>query len=754
MNAARAAAVAVAVAALACWLPAQQRDGYVGRQACAACHRAEAEAFAGSQHDLAMQEPTAQSVLGDFGGVKVVHGGVETVFSRQGEQFVVRTDGPDGQLRDYPVAYVFGVQPLQQYLLDVGNGRLQALGIAWDSRRREDGGQRWFHLYADLVPPAGDELHWTGLQQNWNFMCAECHSTNLRRGYDVGADRYRTTWSEIDVSCEACHGPGAGHVAWAQLAADDPARAQRLDRALVVQFDERRAVRWQRDGKTGLPVRSRPRATQKELDTCARCHSRRSVFAEDFVPGKPLLDTHFPALLTEGLYRADGQMEDEVYNYQSFLQSRMCQGGVTCSDCHEPHTAKVRVRGNGLCLLCHDPQLDSRAHHHHEPGTEAGKCTACHAPTVTYMGVDARHDHSFKIPRPDLAPSGVPDACTGCHRDQQPQWAVAQLQEWYGRVRKNLYPWTAPFAAARAQRPDATALLLPIARDAQLPAIVRATALHELPLPLEGDAVGVLRHALEEGDPLLRWTATERLGEAGDAEPLRPMLRDPVRGVRIAAADALLGADPAGWSERDASALRSAVAEYEAAQRTNADRPEAHLELGTLALARRDVAGAEQEYRTALRLHPTFMPAFVNLADLFRELGREPDCERTLREGLAKSPRDGHLLHALGLCLVRQGKPVTAVEALQQAVAAAPDEMRFAYVCAVAQQSIGRLDDAITTLDAACTRLPDDATLVALLVDYLLQAGRREDARSRAGAFARRWPDSPIAQQWRQTLLR
>lgn len=747
-------AVLVPGAALWLWLrPAAPAAAaapatYVGRAACADCHAAETAAFAGSQHDLAMQEPTADTVLGDFGGATFTHFDVTSTFARDGDAFTVRTDGPDGKLHDYRIAYVFGVWPLQQYLIDLGGGRLQALGIAWDCRPKSDGGQRWFAIYPDERVPAGDELHWTGIQQNWNFMCAECHSTNLRRGYDAAADRYHTSWSELDVSCEACHGPASRHLAWAR------GDRRAADKGLVVAFDERRSVAWSNNPRTGLPERSRPRPTQKEIDTCGRCHSRRAVFGEDFVPGRPLLDTHWPALLTEGLYHPDGQMQDEVYNYQSFLQSRMGQQGVTCSDCHDPHRAKLRLPGNGVCLQCHEPRLDSRQHHFHEPGSPAARCVACHAPTTTYMGVDARHDHSFKVPQPELAAFGVPDACTGCHQGREPAWAEAQLQQWYGKQRPPRSPWTAAFAAARAHRPDAPAQLLAIARDASLPGIVRATALHELPAPLDAETTGVLHRALAEPEPLLRWAAAVRLGEAGEVEALRPLLRDAVRGVRIAAAGAMLAVDASGWQPADAAALRAATAEYEAAQHGNADRPEAHLNLGNLALARGDTATAEQEYRAALRLHGAFVPAFANLADLFRDLGRDGDCERILRQGLEKAPHDADLHHALGLCLVRQGKPEPAIEALQQAVAASPAEMQFAYVCAVAQQSVGHVDDAIATLDAACARLPDDATLVALLVDYLVQAGRRAEATARAGEWARRWPDAAVVRQWRQTVLR
>jgi len=186
---------------------------YVGRETCGPCHVEQLRAWEGSDHDLAMQPATEDTVLGDFEDVTYTHHGVTSSFYERDGKFFVRTDGPGGELRDYEVAYTFGVRPLQQYLIELPGGRLQALGLCWDTRPAEQGGQRWFHLYPDEPIPHDDPLHWTGRNQNWNYMCAECHSTNLRKNYDLAQDRFDTTWSEIDVSCEACHGPGSGYKA-------------------------------------------------------------------------------------------------------------------------------------------------------------------------------------------------------------------------------------------------------------------------------------------------------------------------------------------------------------------------------------------------------------------------------------------------------------------------------------------------------------------------------------------------------------
>ena len=306
---------------------------FVGSTQCASCHEGSYKAWKGSHHALAMQHASEQAVLGDFSGAKLRYAGVESTFFRRDGKFFVRTDGPDGKLADFEVKYAFGVDPLQQYLVEFPGGRLQALSIAWDARPKASGGQRWFHLYPKEKIDFRDELHWTKRSQNWNFMCADCHSTNLRKGYDAATDQFKSTWSEISVGCEACHGPGSAHVEWAKAKGSDPAKG------LTVALDERRGITWKLDPATGNAVRSAERRSERELEVCAQCHARRAQIAEGYRAGNRFLDHYRPALLSPGLYHADGQQRDEVYVWGSFLQSKMYRQGVTCSDCHEPHSA-------------------------------------------------------------------------------------------------------------------------------------------------------------------------------------------------------------------------------------------------------------------------------------------------------------------------------------------------------------------------------------------------------------------------------
>ena len=331
-----------------------------------------------------MQEVSGETVLGRFDGAEIEHFGARTRFFRKGESFFVSAEGPDGQQADFEIKYTFGVEPLQQYLIELPGGRLQALNVAWDARPKSQGGQRWFHLHPDEPVPVGDVLHWTGPASSWNSTCADCHSTNLRKNYSAALNEYDTRWSEIDVACEACHGPGSRHVEWAS------SHREVLDanKGLLVDLGPD-GGNWTMDAATGIATRTKPRDSQTELNTCAPCHSRRAPISADREPDRPLLDSYVPALLEEGLYYADGQIQDEVYVYGSFLQSKMYRAGVTCSDCHDPHSLRVRDGPDAACARCHLPaKFAVRSHHHHAPGSPGSRCVERHMPATTYMVID------------------------------------------------------------------------------------------------------------------------------------------------------------------------------------------------------------------------------------------------------------------------------------------------------------------------------------------------------------------------------
>ena len=696
---------------------------FVGRAACAGCHAEQDRRWQGSHHDLAMQEANENTVLGDFRDAEFNKDGVVSRFFRKEGRYLVSTDGPDGKLADFQIKYSFGITPLQQYLIELPGGRLQALSISWDSRPKEQGGQRWFHLYANEKIDHTDELHWTKPSQNWNFMCAECHSTNLQKNYDPASRTYHTTWSEIDVACEACHGPASQHVAWAERKPG----FEYIDaktKGLAVLLDERRGVQWTIDSSSGNAHRNAPRSSDKEVQVCARCHSRRAQLFGDNRHGL-LMDSHLPSLLQETLYHADGQINGEVYEYGSFLQSKMYRAGVSCSDCHEPHSLKLRAPGNAVCIQCHGAdKYDTEKHHFHTTGSAGSLCVDCHMPSKTYMVVDPRRDHSFRIPRPDLSERiGTPNSCTSCHSDKSAHWSADKVRQWYGHDPKGYQNYAETLHAVRSgEADDVTARVLALLRDKDQPAIARATATTELGAWLSPELLPLLTEGLSDPDPLVRSAGLQVLESLPPEQRwtiAHERLRDPVRSLRALAAAALAGTPVESIPPGEQADFSRAADDYLASLRLNADDPGAQVNLGNFHAARGELAEAEQAYREALHLDPDRTSAYINLADLFRQINRDNDAEMLLNEGLARQPQTAVLYHSLGLLQVREKNIEAALVSLKRAVELEPVEAHFSYVYAVALSSLGRRQEAQTVVKIALTRAPNNPSLNALNTQLL-----------------------------------
>ncbi|MGO9603567.1 MAG: tetratricopeptide repeat protein [Candidatus Binataceae bacterium] len=690
-----------------------------------------------------MQPATDSTVLGAFNNVSFTSEAATSTFFRAGPKFMVRTDGPDGALHDYEIKYTFGVYPLQQYLIAMPGGRLQALGIAWDSRPLDKGGQRWFFLLPGRKIAKGDPLHWTGIDQTWNFMCADCHSTNVRKNYNARTRSFSTSYSEIDVSCEACHGPGSDHLAWATRQGDWS--SLQSSKGLLISLDERQGASWSVDPVSGDVRRSRPRESEREIQMCARCHSRRAQIHENYVHGQPVGDDYRVAFLDQDLYFPDGQIKGEDYEYGSFIQSRMFHSGVTSSDCHEPHSLKLRAAGNGICLQCHSARrYESPKHHFHKSDSAGARCVNCHMPTRTYMVVDPRRDHSLRVPRPDLSVKlSVPNACTNCHTDKSSQWASDSIDKWYGRGPVGFQHFAQTLHSGIEGAPDARQSLAGLIADREQPAIARATALSmfaayppddtAVQMGIADDSALVRRgaaHALTNSDP--RATITI----------LAPLLRDPVRAVRLEAAEVLAGMPPDSAPPDVSPELRKVIDEYIASQELNADRPEAHLNLALLYAKQNHFDEAEAELKTALSLDPTFAPAAVNLADLYREQNRDQEGERVLHEVISRAPNDASLQYALGLLMVRQKRNAQALRLLAAAARLDPGNARYAYVYAVALNDAGQPNAAIAELEATINLHPYDRDSLGALVNYLAQSGDSAKELTYAQRLAELEPDN------------
>lgn len=697
------AGLAVAAAVVDWWTcrPPGLVADYVGRRVCAECHAREARAWTGSDHDRAMARATPETVLGDFNDRQFTYQGVTSRMFRKGETFYIHTEGPDGKMADFEIRYTLGVRPLQQYMVRFPDGRVQVLRISWDTQRK-----RWFYVpppdAVDQRIEPGDPLHWTGTAQNWNHMCAECHSTNLQKGYDLASDTFHTTFSEIDVSCEACHGPGSLHV--------DLART--------------RSLFWDRRYGYGLPELH---TASGQIEACAPCHSRRNLVYPGFRPGDRLLDFYEPALLEEGLYHVDGQILDEVYVYGSFLQSRMHREGIRCTDCHDPHSGNVKFPDNRLCTQCHlAGKYDGPVHHHHPVASAGARCVECHMPATKYMVIDPRRDHSLRVPRPDLSVRlGTPNACNRCHREEgeTPQWAAEKVVQWYGEKRPDDPHYALALAAGRAGAANAPEQLARLVDRPATPAIVRATAVALLGRFASSPQADATRGALRDADPLVR-TAAARSVPAENADmllkTLGPALIDPIRSVRLAAALRLAGIPRTRFPDQQRRALDEALIEYRRQQLASSDRAAAHLNLGNLAANLGDVAGAMREYRTAIRLEPYLTGPRSNLAGLLEQTGRgTPEEVRRLRE--------------------------QELELLERDVRLLPNAALLRYRYGLMLYLLGRLDAAQRALEAACRLQPASYDFRLFLTLLYEKRGQRDKALASARRLERLRPGDRAA---------
>ncbi|NOR79604.1 MAG: ammonia-forming cytochrome c nitrite reductase subunit c552, partial [Methyloprofundus sp.] len=701
---------------------------YVGAQVCKACHIQQHQQWQGSHHDLAMQEVNAETVLGDFSDVTFSKNGIKSRFFKKNSSFIVNTEGSDGKLHDYEISYVFGVYPLQQYMVKFPQGKVQVLDIAWDSRTKEQDGQRWFSLHPDEDIKAGDVLHWTGPNLNWNYMCADCHSTNLKKNYSAEDKSYATKWDEINVSCESCHGPASEHIDWSQKPADKRNKQVNGLTAHLVTTSNRH---WTINTKTRKPELSDKAGTgQAEMETCAKCHSRRAQLDDDFIPGDKFREHYLPSLISDSLYYPDGQIKDEVYVYASFLQSRMYQAGVTCSDCHNPHTLARKAEGDKVCLQCHlATDYVTAKHHFHKDESTGASCIACHMPATVYMGVDERNDHSFRIPRPDLAGKlATPDACTNCHQDKNSQWAAEAMKKWYGKTVKGYQQFGGAIHALEQQNKEALQLTYGVLMN-DTSDIAKATVVGHLGEFPSRQTLMTAMQMLRSKDADIRRQAIQAL----QAFPLQhtiaeiyAALNDPVKIVRIAAAQ-VLAAIPRGSLEKEQQELIGKVTEeYRQSLLFVAERPEAQLSLAQLYGQLGQFEKAEVAFKEALILQSQYIPAYVNYANFLQQQKKEQAAFAILQQGL-KVNKDAALYHALGLWYVRNKDKEQGIKALQTAAELEPGTVTYQYVYAIAV-SEKQPEQAIKILETALQKHTGNIELLTALSSYYHQLGNEANA--------------------------
>lgn len=731
--------------------PSQQSGPFfTGRTSCIECHKKEDDLWVGSHHDLAMDTASAKTVLGNFNNYEYKHNGLtHRMFTRDGK-FYINTQGPGGKFADFQVTHTFGFTPLQQYLVPFEGGKLQCLPIAWDTEKK-----KWFHLgdtvYKDQDIKPDNWLYWTNQAQNWNGMCADCHSTNLKKNYDPASGTFNTTWSEIDVSCEACHGPASEHIYWANL----PEGSRPMD------------------VNTGLIVKTRNLDNKELLNVCARCHSRRAIMGDYENNNDDLLNYMIPQLITQPIYHADGQILDEDYEYASFTQSKMFEKLIKCSDCHDSHSARTLKPDNQLCLKCHRPDIyDSPSHHFHKMAAEGTKplinrgkpeyvqgtgsqCVNCHMVGKFYMGNDYRRDHSFRNPRPDLTISiRTPNACNDCHKDKTVAWSQGFIEKWYGARKRPHYGET--FTAAANRDPKAIPDLVLYAGNELLPLMVRATAVSLLDNFDDSISMMAIERALSDPASLVRHSAINsyRPDDVKSFEKIiTPLLNDPVRGIRVEAAIRLSEVPENQLSIPAVKARKAALQEYINVNLYTSDFPGGRYNLGLMYANAGDLEKAAESYRAALRIDNLFYMAKVNLATVYNQQGKNDEAEKLLREVLVENPQIRDVNYSLALLLAEKGNITESRKYFLKSAELMPEQSRIIYNLALLENSQGNSALAEEYLLKALAKEPDNYDYLYAICTFYLDHKQNQKAAVYAKRLIEKYPDKPAGKQLFQAAL-
>lgn len=703
-----------------------QANEFVGDKACISCHKTEHDLWQLSDHFKAMELPNDSTVLGNFNNQSYTADGITSKFFKKDGKFFINTQGEDGKYHDYEIKYTFGFYPLQQYLVEFSRGRMQATRQSWDSRSK-----KWFHQYAGEKIAPNDWLHWTGNAQNWNTMCGECHTTNYKKNYDFETDSYQTTFSQITVSCESCHGPAKQHIDYINSDYKDG------------------------DKITGSYLLMAKNSTQmQEIQSCFPCHARKGNISAHLLNTNEILDDYIPEIPSTEFYHADGQQDDEDYTYASFLQSKMFRHNVKCSNCHNPHSGKLIIAGNGVCNQCHTKEkYDAPGHTFHAIGTDGAACKNCHMPSKNYMGNDLRHDHIFRVPRPDLsAKYGTPNACNDCHKNKSAQWAADAVVKWFGANRpyhfaEDLIPGSKMDASSQAH-------LIKLLGDTAVSSIIQATAVHYMGGIQNNNSLQAIIQQLNNANAQVRYRAIIALT---NFPPLQwqasvvPMLQDKVRAVRIAAANLLLTANDPQNLGQFGEPYQKAASELNSYILYQSDFATGDVMAADYFLKIRNYDRAESFYLRGIQKDSAMNYARLNLSAMYNIMGRNADALKVLQAALKTDPKNDRIYFNLALLYNELNEPLQVEQNLKKAIALNTTNPRVYYNYGVLLQQKNKASEAEKQYIKALSFAPNDADINYALCVLYIQGNKPTQAIPYAKTLQRNYPGDqrflPILQQ-------
>lgn len=674
---------------------------------CLQCHPKQYQNWQQSDHAKAMAKVSKKSVLGAFNHTEFTHGQIKATFYQENDNYMIKLEGQSEVEQVYQVEYVFGHYPLQQYLIKQTKGKYQVFPIAWDSRSKAQDGQKWYLVYNSGETFTNSRLHWLQPSQNWNGMCADCHSSDLNRQYNVETDTFQTKMSAVNISCQSCH----------QLTKHSEitkgSAKTRKNKSISKQVNTHRQNLWLFSPQSPTAKLSSSIKPVLYDTSCVNCHSLRSPLTDGFAPDKKFLDQFSPTLIERGFYHNDGQIKDEVYVAGSFMQSKMYQAGVTCIDCHDPHSGKTKFEGDQLCLQCHKADIFSqKSHHQHQESSLGAKCVNCHMPTNRYMGVDDRRDHSFVIPRPSLTEKfQIPNACNQCHKEQSTQWAKGNIIKWYKRE-KSLPKNKQQFIEVLSQQQHSLSTLVTLINDNTLAEIYRASSILLLPTVTDQISDNLVRQWVKSELPLIRLAIAKMgflLSPSEQEKSFVTLLNDKYKAVRVAATENII-ATSVTFSAEYASALK----EYVDMNLVNAWRAEGRLNLANIDVQQNYLTNAVSTLRKAIEIDNFFAASYINLADIYRLQG-DRKAEKEIWQLAVQNIHDSaEVLYSKALFHVRQKQNIKAAEAIEKAIAIEPRQVRYAYIYVLLLERQKQIDKAIDYIKTSITRYQFDSQLLNL----------------------------------------
>lgn len=683
----------------------------IANEECQSCHQQQTHDWEQSDHARSMALANKNTVLGDFNNVATTHFSQKAVFYKEKDTFLIDLT-EQGTKKTYTVSYVFGFDPLQQYLIEVEKGKYQVFPFAWDSRAKSLGGQRWYANYANEDVKPNDRLHWLQPLQNWNGMCADCHSDNLKRNFNSEKERFDTHFSNINVGCKSCHSEITDEHKTKKVTKSPETSPTNMSQWKIIGDDT--IATWQGEPRDN-----------SFMQGCYACHSLRSPLTDGFANSQAFLDQFSPSFLEPNLYHADGQIKEEVYVFGSFAQSKMYKAGVNCIDCHDKHTMKVKTKTNGLCLQCHSAsEYNKPKHHRHKEQSTGAQCVSCHMPTNRYMGVDDRRDHSFKIPRPDISIKyDTPNACVQCHDGQTNEWAASTLEKWHGKA--------PPLSASEHSMLELRSLKA-ISKNAHM-SLINDFSLNEIDRASAISYLGGSATELSDSDvkswvnsplPLIRLAIAKvgfLLPEAERLKSYKQLLTDKLKSVRVAAAQNL------SQTTAQLNGLNQSIRELAYANKVNTWRGEGNINQSMLALNKQDINGAIKSLQKGISVDPYFDASYVNLADIYYRLGQTEKMQSVLNNGLTAVPSSAPLHYANGMALIRSGNKPAAVDSFKHAMVLESNNVQYAYLYFLALDSIGSTAKAIIELKSKISTYNNATQLKSLGMSFAQKLKNAED---------------------------